>query len=1108
MNKYTLNIFIYLFVGLFYTYGQSDCSTALPVCTNANAAGGVVNGYGTDDFNGRTSIGCLALKGGSTTIEVNSYWFKVKLAEDGEFGFNIIPNSTTEDWDFAVFGPDATCGALGAPIACNFRKNNGATGVGDPPSGANAAAYNTWMNVKADEEYLVFVNQYDGTNAGFEIEWTGAVMSMPDPLNCDILVNLGPDRNFCIGDPGTVLNATTFGGTYTYKWYVENQSTGNFELLPLEVASTLYVTSTGNYKVEVTDTATNEVKDDDIVVTFYPVPIAYQVGNLATCDADNDGVESFNLELQTPGILNGQSGMKVTYHNSSVFASAGASPQTSPFNSGNATIWARIENLGSEKCYDITSFDLTVSQSLNLAEPDDLVECDDDGNGYYIFNLESQTPIILNGETGVVTYYVDELTAEDCKGWIPNPDLYNSKTRTIWYRAEPNLRSDCETIGYFEIEVLDFAIANKPADILQCDDNNDGLYQFDFNTLKDAEILGNQDPANFEINYYATQADADNNVNVLPNPYTNITRYAIETIYARIQSSQVSYCFNTTSFTLQVFDSAKPPLAGDIPDLEFCDDSADGDDTNGLYEFNLRDRESAILNGQSSYVFDIDYYEDPQYSIQISNPTTYVNKNVNQKIYVRVTNNNPLNVSCYTDTYFTIKVNPLPKALTSVFEFVQCDEDGVSDGIVDFNLEEADTFISLGDLSLKITYHLSPIDAASGINIQNKYPFSNRTSTTLFARVESEIGCYRIVQVNLIVSVNSFPPNYMKELSECDDDTLNDGLHVFDLSQTTSEILALFLPAQNLRISFYRNSDDALSEANKIDPDYAYLSEKPYNQTVWVRIESSVNGGCFGIAAVIQLKVNPVPEFELDETGAICLNNLPKTFSIYNPKGIYTYEWFDETGNVVSQQPTADIFYENVYTVIATATSDLGCESFLKKINITEFNIADIGPEDVQVTDNSDNNTLTIITANENLGIGEYEFSLDEPTGPFQDSPIFTGVSPGEHTIFVQEKNNCGIKPTRVFVFGFPNFFTPNGDGKNDTWNVKGVDPALFPESNIYIYDRYGKMLVNFTANNIGWNGFYNNIEALSSDYWYMAKITDTNGTSREFKGHFSLIRR
>lgn len=1108
MIKYKLPLLICLLTGLFYSYGQADCSTALPVCTSADAAGGVVNGYGNDDFNGRDESGCLKLKNGSSTIEVNSYWFKVKLAESGQFGFDIIPNDLTEDWDFAVYGPNPTCGALGDPVACNFRADNGYTGVGDDPTGTNADSYDSWMNVSSGDEYLVLINQYDGNNAGFSIEWKGAVMTQPTPLDCDILVNLGPDRDLCIGDPGTVLNATTFGGSYSYKWYLLNNTTGVFELLSSEIASTLFVTSTGEYKVEVIDNVTGEVKDDEIVVTFHPVPIAYSVGNLAACDADKDGVESFDLELQTPGIVNGQSDVVVTYYKSYVFASAGANPQVSPFSSGNETIWARIESTGSAKCYDLVSFDLIVSESLNLAEPTNLVECDDDGDGFYIFNLEAQTPVILNGETGVVTYYEDELNAIDAKGWIADPNLYNSKTRTIWYRAEPTLRSECAIIKSFEIEVLDIAVANKPLDILQCDDNNDGYYQFNFNALKDSEILGTQNPGNFVINYFATQLDADNNVNILPNPYTNVTSYAIETIYARIESSQASNCYNTTSFTLQIFDSAKPAIPSDIMDLEFCDDNSDGDDINGFYEFNLRDKESDILNGQSPYVFIIDYFEDPERLIQITNPTTYTNKYVDEQIiYVRVTNSNPNNVDCYTDTSFNIKVNPLPNALTSVFEFMQCDEDGVADGIVDFNLSEADSFVALGDLSHTITYHLSPIDAASGINIQDKNSFSNSISPIVYARVTSSNGCYRIVQVDLIVSSTTFPTNYSRELIACDIDGLNDGHYVFDLTQTTSEILALFLPEQNLRISFYRNSDDAISESNKIIDDYAYKNEIAFNQSIWVRVESSVNGGCFGIAEAIQLRVNPIPEFELDESAFLCLNNAPLQVSISNPTGIYTYEWLDELGNVVSQQPLADIFQKGVYTVVASSV--LGCSSFPKEITVSESEIADISPEDVIIVDNSENNSITIITENQNLGIGDYEFSLDDISGPYQDENTFYDVIPGTHRVFVNEKNgNCGIAQTTIFVFGFPKFFTPNGDGTNDYWNVKGVDPSLFPESIIYIYDRYGKMLVNITAVDNGWNGIYNNnTEALSTDYWYYAQITDNNGLTREFKGHFSLIK-
>ena len=142
------------------------------------------------------------------------------------------------------------------------------------------------------------------------------------------------------------------------------------------------------------------------------------------------------------------------------------------------------------------------------------------------------------------------------------------------------------------------------------------------------------------------------------------------------------------------------------------------------------------------------------------------------------------------------------------------------------------------------------------------------------------------------------------------------------------------------------------------------------------------------------------------------------------------------------------------------------------------------------------------------MGIGDYEFALYDISGPYQDSPVFAEVIPGTHIVYVNDKNNCGIAQVTVYVFGFPNFFTPNDDGQNDTWNVLGVDPAVFKSSVIYIFDRYGKLLANFSASQQGWDGFYNGKKAVSTDYWYLAKMTDYGGVTSEYKGHFSLIRR
>ena len=60
--------------------------------------------------------------------------------------------------------------------------------------------------------------------------------------------------------------------------------------------------------------------------------------------------------------------------------------------------------------------------------------------------------------------------------------------------------------------------------------------------------------------------------------------------------------------------------------------------------------------------------------------------------------------------------------------------------------------------------------------------------------------------------------------------------------------------------------------------------------------------------------------------------------------------------------------------------------------------------------------------------------------------------------IFVRDKNGCGIVNQDVYVIGYKKFFTPNGGGYTDKWNVIGVTKDNQPQSRfIFLID-----LVNF----------------------------------------------
>lgn len=152
----------------------------------------------------------------------------------------------------------------------------------------------------------------------------------------------------------------------------------------------------------------------------------------------------------------------------------------------------------------------------------------------------------------------------------------------------------------------------------------------------------------------------------------------------------------------------------------------------------------------------------------------------------------------------------------------------------------------------------------------------------------------------------------------------------------------------------------------------------------------------------------------------------------------------------------------------------------------------------------TDQNTLTVLVSG---GTGPYLFSVDG--SPFQSSNVFTHLTPGVHNVRVTDVNYCTDVTKRVMVLGYPEFFTPNGDGNNDYWNIYYFDSH--PNAKIYIYDRYGKMLKLLSPQSPGWDGMYNGKMMPSTDYWFLVKFKDYDETGQmvwqTFKSHFSMVR-
>lgn len=570
-------------------------------------------------------------------------------------------------------------------------------------------------------------------------------------------------------------------------------------------------------------------------------------------------------------------------------------------------------------------------------------------------------------------------------------------------------------------------------------------------------------------------------------------------------SQSINGCESLNRLSVNITINETVVLPSSIPNLDICDSALDGDDTNGFATFDLTTNETIILNGKAASDFTFNYFTDSTYITPIVTPSNaFINTIANgQTIYVRIVNN--FNTLCFIDASFNIEVIPLP-VIQDTIVFKNCDEDGMPDGFVDFNLNETNDIITDNNSSnFLITYYTSFNDADSTTDPIASI-FNNQTSNTVFARIENtDTLCYRIATINLEVSTTSFPSNYLEALESCDSDDIIDGVYNFDLTQVTPLFKAQFPTGQNLSVHYFESLNDAQLEQNEILNQTNYSNQQAFSQTLFVRVESDDNGACFGIGPHLVLTVHPRPEFEVDNSAIYCLDNNPITLTTFNPNGNYNYEWSDSNGDIVSTMPFAEVVFGGVYTVIAT--SSFGCESFPVTFSVVESAVAEIDIDDVTIVELSDNNSVTINNEANNLGIGDYEFSLDDINGPYENTPYFDDVIAGSHIIYVRDENGCGIASLEIFILGFPKFFTPNNDGVNDTWQVKGLGVDYTNASKISVYNRYGKLVKQLNAKNGIWDGTFNGQQLPNSDYWFVAELVKITGNTIIYRGHFSLVR-
>ncbi|MBN2777206.1 MAG: hypothetical protein JXR36_06175 [Bacteroidales bacterium] len=163
---------------------QQDCGSATLICNQQTIVGdpGFLGAGSTCDYS--TPYGCF-----SFGTQNNTVWYQIDIAANGTLVFDITPNLSTTDYDWAlvdVTSNPTACDEIAAgtlsPIRCNFSGTSGTTGLRSGYSNTSESAggvpFCSPLTVNAGDSYQLLIWNWSGNNTGFNLD-----MQATSPVN-------------------------------------------------------------------------------------------------------------------------------------------------------------------------------------------------------------------------------------------------------------------------------------------------------------------------------------------------------------------------------------------------------------------------------------------------------------------------------------------------------------------------------------------------------------------------------------------------------------------------------------------------------------------------------------------------------------------------------------------------------------------------------------------------------------------------------------------------------------------------------------------------------------------------------------------------------------
>ena len=748
--------------------------------------------------------------------------------------------------------------------------------------------------------------------------------------------------------------------------------------------------------------------------------------------------------------------------------------------------------------------------------------CDEDLDGEYndVLLKDLDNLVITPSAKQEITYYRTQSEALA----VNDPTIIPIDKQTYFtvdflnplYVRVQNQESGCIGINevWFKKNSNHVPIPKEVRLSIKCDDSQDDSKEI-FNLHESEQLLGNYPTSNYR--YYRNESDAKEAFkNEAKGIYTHLTEpeisnytnrelykeglYLVDEIYVRVKDEEGNYCDEVSKVKLYVYPYLK--VAKDEPII--CEYEPQGSKTrvdlwSSIYPMLSSNGEEARIKSflqdmrvifQDSKGVEIGRVEDT--SGPIPNTLTDYEPPVGEnKVEVKVKFENKEN-GCGNEGTITItqKETPRPQLIP---QFV-CDGDnnGKYDDLLlkdlDPKIKDKSGHNYLDQRVYEITYHEGYKKALNGTGVLDKNKYLN-LSDSIYCRIKNiQTECIGITKIE-------FETNDPVELNDatlyaCDGD--QDGYAYFQLPLVEH----LFKNQPNSTIRFYRTEkdannalkDEAMGKPSKQiqEPELSnYKSKKGY---VYVRVDNIDDDFCPSVAKVELIPyVSPTPP---NEIVYIC----PRYAATLDAgdDGYDQIRWYFKGKLVGTGQYLENVRDIGIYTVEHTKilNYNISCTTTHQiEVKLLE--------EPIIVELQQGKDYITVI-AN---GPAPLEYSIDKIN--WQRSNTFTNLKQGIYTFYVRSvANSCDAITSKGIIFGINNVITPNGDNYNDAWRVCGLDLFKGENSQVKIFDRYGKQVFEETSNTcFVWDGKHLGRNLPTSSYWYIITIAD----GREFTGWIML---